>query len=163
MLGASPAPLFTFPLMRSARPMTARKNTPSFQVKLFSRIVFRLGHCWIWVGGAASNGRPRFWNVSPYRFMYELANGKIPNGLVVDHLCRNVRCVNPDHLEAVTVRENTLRGNGPTAINARKTHCIHGHALSGYNLLFHRNWRSCRTCRNASKRALRRQRRMRNQ
>lgn len=48
--------------------------------------------------------------IRPHRLAYELAKGPIPLGLVIDHLCRNKACCNPDHLEAVTQRENTMRG-----------------------------------------------------
>lgn len=68
-----------------------------------------------------------------HRVAYELAKGEIPAGHEIDHKCRVRSCCNPDHLEAVTPRENTLRSNGVTAINARKTHCIRGHLLSEEN------------------------------
>lgn len=93
--------------------------------------------------------------VLAHRFSYEHHYGPIPDGLTIDHLCRNTRCVNPDHLEAVTVWTNTSRGNAPTAVNAAKTHCIRGHELVGDNLRIipRSGWRECRTCRRIRKRA----------
>lgn len=65
----------------------------------------------------------------------------------IDHLCRNPLCVRPDHLEQVTPRENLLRGVGPSAKAAKKTHCPQGHPYAGENLGIHRNGnRWCRTC-----------------
>ncbi len=69
-----------------------------------------------------------------HRWIYQYMVGEIPEGWTIDHLCRNTSCVNPDHLEAVTHKENVLRGFGPTALNARKTHCKNGHLLDGDNL-----------------------------
>lgn len=71
----------------------------------------------------------------PHRIIYEALHGPIPDGLQIDHLCRNKVCCNPHHLEPVTARENILRSNGQGAVNARKTHCIHGHPLEGDNLV----------------------------
>src|SRR5512144_125133 len=62
-------------------------------------------------------------HIMAHRWSYERAHGPIPRHLTLDHLCRNRMCVNPAHLEVVTIRENTLRGFGPSANNARKTHC----------------------------------------
>ena len=78
---------------------------------------------------------------------YVAHKGLIPKGLVLDHTCRVRNCVNPDHLEAVTNRENILRGTGFSARNARKTHCIRGHELAGDNLYLKENGhRHCRQC-----------------
>lgn len=73
-------------------------------------------------------------NLPVHRLAWEAVNGPVPDGRVLDHLCRNRACLNPTHLEPVTGRENTLRGIGPTALNALKTHCKRGHPLSGKNL-----------------------------
>lgn len=85
-------------------------------------------------------------------FVYERLVGAVPQGLVLDHLCRNPWCVNPEHLEAVTMRENTLRGVGPSARNARKLRCDRGHTLTGDNLAIGHGQRRCRECSRAWKR-----------
>ena len=87
--------------------------------------------------------------VLAHRWSYAHHYGPIPDGLTIDHLCRNTLCVNPEHLEAVSKRENTIRGVAPTAVNAAKTHCIRGHELAGDNLHIspRTGWRTCRECR----------------
>lgn len=85
--------------------------------------------------------------VYAHRWAYEQRFGPIPDGLHLDHLCRNPICVNPDHLEPVTPRENLLRGVGSSAKNARKTECLRGHSLSGDNLIVRASgYRNCREC-----------------
>ena len=83
-----------------------------------------------------------------HRLAYEAAYGDIPDGLVIDHLCRNRRCINPQHLEAVTIGENALRGVGSPAQNARKTHCKRGHEFTQENTIrLPHDRRECRACR----------------
>lgn len=80
--------------------------------------------------------------------MYEFFNGPVPKGLVLDHFkCDNTKCCRISHLKPVTVKENVLRGNGITAMKARQTECIKGHALSGSNLWVRPDGRRrCKIC-----------------
>jgi hypothetical protein len=110
--------------------------------------------CLIWRGRINMHGYGVLHETRVHRLIYELIEGPIPPGLQIDHLCRNRACVNADHFELVTSRENTLRGDGPTAINARKTHCKRGHAFSAKNTYINRNGgRSCRKCMKLYRRA----------
>lgn len=107
--------------------------------------------CWQWQGRTLSSGYGYFSNVKKkiyiHRYSYELLIGPIPKNMTVDHLCRNRGCYNPHHMEIVTVKENVLRGVGPTAKNAKKTHCSRGHPLSGDNLYIDSSgWRQCKKC-----------------
>lgn len=105
--------------------------------------------CWTWTS-SKSFGYGYFWlgkkRIRAHRLAYEMLVERIPDGLCLDHLCRNRACVNPDHLEAVTPTENLMRGESPAAINAAKTHCPKGHPYSGSNLLFSSGSRRCLTC-----------------
>lgn len=125
----------------------------------------KYGNCWIWKAGKDRKGYGIFY-VGPtagkvqkaHVVAYESTKGPIPEGLLLDHLCSNKSCVNPDHLEAVTSRENSLRAvKAIAAINAKKTHCPEGHPLSGENLLIsnngHNGARRCKTCKNFLERA----------
>ena len=108
-------------------------------------------NCWQWTGrtngkcyGTFSDGGKRF---MAHRWAYEHLRGPIPSGLTLDHLCRNRGCVNPNHLEPVTLRENILRGTSPAANQARQTHCIHGHEFTPDNTYISgRGQRSCKQC-----------------
>lgn len=92
-----------------------------------------------------------------HRVSWEMSRGPIPPGLHIDHLCRNRRCVNPEHLEPVTPRENILRSPiAPPALNAKKILCPRGHELSGDNLdsyALKQGRRACRECMRARCRA----------
>lgn len=92
--------------------------------------------CWPWMAALDSGGYGHFSSprsTKAHRYSYELLVGQIPDGLTIDHLCRNPPCVNPAHMEPVTMRENSLRGNGWSGRNARKTHCVHGHEFTAEN------------------------------
>jgi hypothetical protein len=111
--------------------------------------------CWPWLAYLNKDGYGQFvggGEVLSHRFAYISLVGPIPEGLTLDHLCRNRWCQNPKHLEAVTMRENARRGESIPAQNARKTHCKHGHQLSGDNLYLYENGkqgrpsRRCKTC-----------------
>ena len=99
--------------------------------RFFRRIVISDG-CWLWDGSHDLCGYGMWkvaglFNWKVHRLVWELLRGPIPQGKQLDHLCRNTGCSNPDHLEPVTSRENTLRGTAPTSANAKKTHCKRGH------------------------------------
>ena len=121
---------------------------------LVNKRIRKTSYCWIWIGNIGGRGygtihiRPKVYLA--HRVVYQLYYGPIVGDLTLDHLCRNRRCVNPDHLEPVTRGENVLRGNGVSAQNARKTHCLNGHPLFGENLRVrlgaHGPERKCRTC-----------------
>ncbi len=109
--------------------------------------------CWNWTAGKIPQGYGQF-NLThktackAHRFAYIALVGPIPDGLVLDHLCRNRACVNPDHLEPVTQGTNARRGDAG-AHNASKTHCPAGHPYSDANTEHARRGRRCRTCREA--------------
>lgn len=108
--------------------------------------------CWPWTGWVNRGGYGRFkldqaTTVAAHRQAYLLEVGPIPTGLTLDHLCRNRACCNPAHLEPVTNKVNVLRGEGPTALNARQTVCKEGHPLEGDNLMVTpQGYRRCREC-----------------
>lgn len=110
--------------------------------------------CWLWKGKTSrthSGDYGRFahdggWTYA-HRFAYESLVGPIPEGLILDHLCRNTLCVNPRHLEPVTHRVNLLRGVGASAMNAKKTHCPQGYPYDEQNTrITWRGYRACRAC-----------------
>ena len=109
--------------------------------------------CWEWTGGVSKNyGRIRVnganKQIAAHTYSYMLFKGDL-HGNIIDHLCRNTLCVNPEHLEAVSIRENTLRGTGPSALNSVKTHCPQGHVYNNQNTLVDKyGKRSCRLCNN---------------
>jgi hypothetical protein len=111
--------------------------------------------CWIYAGyiDVKGYGVVYSWDgkkelrYKAHRVMYENIIGTIPGELPLDHLCRVRACINPTHLEPVTLKENILRGEGLAAINARKTHCKRGHEFSLPNTIRDsRGNRSCRIC-----------------
>lgn len=116
--------------------------------------------CWLWLGTTDGKGYGRLnfcgGPVLAHRLSYEMHMGPIPEGLALDHLCRNPYCINPDHLEPVTIAENTRRGHvgeKNRQIKLSMTHCKRGHPLTGDNVKHIANQRVCLTCRLMRKRA----------
>lgn len=141
----------------------AKSLLPSRNLPFMDRIYFEpMSGCWIWGGGwsSAGYGMINQGGISRYahRVSYEMHKGQIPDGLTIDHLCRNTACCNPDHLEAVTMGVNIRRGTAPCAVNAHKTHCPKGHPLVDGNVDRKMGKfgpkRECSTCRRARIRAV---------
>ena len=136
--------------------MSGRPARPVLD-RLMERVVETETGCWEWqgcrvsgygrmfIGSRKDNSRKA---AQTHRLMYQELVGPIPEGLHLDHLCRNPPCCKPDHLEPVTSRENTIvRGVGGAADQARQTHCKRGHEFTPDNTYRDRhNKRHCRTC-----------------
>lgn len=148
----------------------------------------REDECWIYIGPVTEGGYGTVWwwdsdrganrMGTAHRVMWEIENGTIPNGMVIDHLChdpstcspgpcRHRACCNPDHLAMVTQRENTMRSGNFTAAKAAQTHCVNGHEFTPENTYTRalRNGhpgRMCRACNRDRKRASRASRAIRN-
>lgn len=117
-----------------------------------SFVIDSVNSCWIW---KSDKGDPRGYrrfnfdgkHALAHRFSYEMYIGTIPQNMTLDHLCNNPRCVNPLHLEPVTLIENVSRGKNEIMKNKFKTHCTRGHPYSGSNLYIKPNGeRDCKTC-----------------
>lgn len=135
--------------------VSAEPWIPRFEAK----IARADGGCWQWTGAVSTGGYGTF-NLGrdaegdyrygyAHRLSYQLYVGPIPDGLTIDHLCRNKRCVNPDHLEPVTARENMLRGSSPGARAVRTGRCPKGHP---YDSRSASGTQRCRTCDNEGQR-----------
>lgn len=134
--------------------------------KFISKVAVMADDCWLWLDALddLGYGRFRFDSQSPHelahRVGYRLLRGPIPEGLVLDHLCRRPQCVNPWHMEAVTQRVNILRGESPAAVNAIRERCSEGHLLTARA---DGRGRVCRPCQARNSRAYRARQRQENE
>jgi hypothetical protein len=135
-----------------ARNKTNRERMPlATAIAMFAD---RPTDCWDWPGGYFHHGYGRVFHDGKQRLShkvaYEVLVGPVPEGLELDHGCRNRRCFNPRHLEPVTHRVNSLRSHNVGALNARKTHCKHGHEFTPQNTRMRKRRRGlervCRQC-----------------
>lgn len=161
LMGRPVGPRFTFVCERCA---TTFERTPAevkggrtrfcsrlcWRGEFWDRVDKRDDGCWLWLGPLTPKGYGRTYHKGRVQFVHRIAwslsGRELADGLELDHLCRVRHCVNPDHLEPVTHRENTLRGDTVTARNAAKTHCVKGHRYTPDNTRMYRGSRYCRTC-----------------
>lgn len=129
---------------------------PTEVLDLLTKYTISPSGCWLWTGTALSHGYAivsrQQQHYRLHKVAYEQKFGRVPRGLVLDHLCRVRHCINPDHLEAVTDRVNLLRGVGPSAQNAKKTHCPYGHEYTPENTYIAPSKPTERDCRECIKR-----------
>ena len=124
-------------------------------LKRWRESFYKTDGCWNWIAVIGSNGYGRFWFNRKlwlaHRIAFLLAGKEIPNGLVMDHTCRNRRCVNPDHLRTITSKENTLIGEGITARRLRSPTCAKGHIWDKETTRINSKTggRQCEICRSA--------------
>ncbi len=131
------------------RPRTGRPKSPI--TDRIDRLVEKADNgCWNWIGHIARNGYGTLCvdgkTTAAHRASYGAFVGPIPTGLDIDHLCRNRKCCNPQHLEAVTRSVNVLRASKR---GAYKTHCVHGHPYDEANTGLRKDrpgQRYCRAC-----------------
>lgn len=132
-------------------------NDPArIRIRLVNNIIVNNG-CWIWQGSKNKGGyglsfifeNNQSRTIFAHRLSYEVFIGVIPKGLVIDHLCRNRSCINPEHLEPVTVKINTNRGIGSWANRLPRTYCKYGHKLTKLNTRYTSDkpgYKICRIC-----------------
>lgn len=138
--------------------MSEIKKRVDVEKRVFPKFNIASNGCWEWTGATNKKGygelKFQFSEgivyLKAHRVFYELFVGEIPEGLEIDHLCRNRKCVNPKHLEPVTTQENIMRGNGLAVLNSRKTCCVNGHPFTPENIIRTKwrngNGRACREC-----------------
>jgi hypothetical protein len=122
-------------------------------ITAFLNMVRKTDSCWLWIGSTNGRGYGNFHHggrtVRAHRFSFELFRHDISDELVIDHLCQNKICVNPDHLDAVAQQVNVARYY---ASKSPKPICVNGHAMTLGDTYLHSNRRHCKECKRESTR-----------
>lgn len=134
--------------------MTLYALSPA-QIERFWSCVQRSDGCWLWTSALDRDGYGRFrakiagrpLQTGAHRVAFVLLRGPIPDGLQLDHTCREKRCVRPDHLEPVTIAENRRRSDVATGRLSARSACANGHAFSEQTVYQDGGARRCRVCR----------------
>lgn len=144
--------------LRHGDPLASGRTPKTLRERFESKVIRAENGCWEWSGShfqatgyaifnVPSDRDGRWRPATGHRVSYELHVGPIPDGLSIDHLCRNRGCVNPAHLEPVTTRVNMLRGEAPSAVSVRENRCLQGHEFTPENTYTKPNGkRQCREC-----------------
>jgi hypothetical protein len=151
---------------------SAAKDLPKaagdLPARFWNKVESRDDGCWRWTGSVSDGGYGYFWldgrNQRAHRVAYIFLRGQVPDGLVLDHLCRVRNCVNPMHLEPVSTKENINRGVSPSALNRGIERCKHGHLFDESNTIVRSDrgdQRECRACGRAARRRFRQRQRTR--
>ncbi len=124
------------------------------QLNSFEKNIDIMEECWLWIGNKLKTGYGYFWHNGKtemsHRVSYEHWNGNIPDGTEIHHKCHNRSCVNPQHLEVLTHRENLMESETVSTINIRKIHCLNGHKFTPDNTYTRKSGgRECKACKKA--------------
>lgn len=139
--------------------MTYLVSVDPGEVDRFWSKVDKSDGCWVWTGAISNSHSGPYGKfrsaiaqhpLAAHRLAFYYETGVLSTrDEVLDHVCRNTLCVRPSHLELVSDRENVARGDGPTAVNSRKTHCIRGHEFTPENTWANGTGRKCKECHRA--------------
>ncbi len=133
----------------------SNSNPARVLARLTAAIPLDRSGCWPWPDRKLSNGYgviragvgKTHTKLYVHRASYETFIGSIPDGMQIDHLCRNRSCFNPEHLEPVPNRTNFIRGEHPNAVVYRTQICRKGlHPMTGDNIMESPHGRRCRAC-----------------
>lgn len=135
------------------------KIPPINHERFLSKVKIEQSGCWTWQASKMKTGYGKFstnngWLLA-HRVSFSIFNNVEFDNLLIDHMCRNRSCVNPDHLRAVTFKQNTTENStSVAAVNKIKTHCLRGHKYDEQNTVIRKNGRECRACSNSNARRL---------
>lgn len=143
--------------------MRAMRNLTDREAARFADHHTQDGECWVWTGTRDRDWYGTFYfrgaNRRAHRVSWYAMNGPIPDGMVINHTCRNRACVNPQHLNCITVGENATRDSASRSyVNSQKTTCRNGHPFDRVVTWAGKSQRVCSVCDRARRAAAKRRR-----